>query len=93
MQIDGLTQEETVAAQFGALSRLGDERTYAQDLLYDKVRREHLSNVHMEALETLYKSLSNSLGRNNSKPFREHTKKIMRDKAISFMSTVYGVEL
>ena len=52
-------------------------------MLYHTVRREHLSNVHMEALETLY----------NSKPFREHTKKLMRDKAISFMASVYGVEL
>ncbi len=83
MQIEGLTQKEIVAAQFGALSRLGDERTYAQNLLYDKVRREHLSNLHMEGLESLY----------NSRPFTEHARKIMRDKAISFMSTVYGVEL
>jgi len=83
MQIDGLTQKEIVAAQFGALSRLGDERTYAQNLLYDKVRREHLSNLHMEGLESLY----------ISRPFTEHARKIMRDKAISFMSTVYGVEL
>ena len=83
MQIDGLTQKEIVLAQFDALARLGDERTYAQNLLYDKVRREHLSNLHMEGLESLY----------NSRPFTEHARKIMRDKAISFMSTVYGVEL
>ena len=48
MQIEGLTQKEIVRAQFDALARLGDERTYAQGLLYDKVRREHLANVHME---------------------------------------------
>jgi len=83
MEIEGLTQKEIVAAQFGALSRLGDERTYAQNLLYDKVRREHLSNLHMEGLESLY----------TSRPFTEHARKIMRDEAISFMSTVYGVEL
>ena len=83
MKIEGLTQKEIVAAQFDALSRLGEERTYAQDMLYHTVRREHLSNIHMEALENLY----------NSKPFREHTKKLMRDKAVSFMANVYGVEL
>ena len=83
MEIEGLTQKEIVKAQFGALSRLGDERTYAQDLLYDKVRREHLSNVHMEGLESLY----------NSRPFTEHARKIMREKAVEFMSSVYGVEL
>jgi hypothetical protein len=83
MEIEGLTQKEIVAAQFDALSRLGDERTYAQNLLYDKVRREHLSNLHMQALESLYTSRS----------FTEHARKIMRDKAVLFMSTVYGVEL
>jgi len=86
MKIEGLTQKEIVAAQFDALSRLGDERTYAQNLLYDKVRREHLSNLHMEGLESLY----------TSRPFTElteHARKIMRDKAISFMSNVYGVDL
>ena len=83
MQIDGLTQKEIVAATFGALSRLGDERTYAQDLLYDKVRREHLANVHMEGLESVYAC----------RPFTEHSKKVMRDKAVSFMANVYGVEL
>ena len=83
MQIDGLTQKEIVAAQFGALSRLGDERTYAQDMLYDKVRREHLANVHMEGLESVYAC----------RPFTEHSKQVMRDEVISFMSTVYGVEL
>ena len=83
MQIDGLTQKEIVRAQFDALARLGDERTYAQDMLYDKVRREHLANVHMEGLESVYAC----------RPFTEHSKQVMRDEAISFMSTVYGVEL
>lgn len=84
MQLEGLTQKEIVAAQFDALSRLGDERTYAQNLLYDKVRREHLANVHMEALESLY----------TSRPFTEHArKKIMRTQAVEFMANVYGVEL
>ena len=83
MEIEGLTQKEIVKAQFDALSRLGDERTYAQDLLYDKVRREHLSNLHMQGLESLY----------NSRPFTEHARKIMRDKAVEFMFSIYGVKL
>jgi len=83
MQIDGLTQKEIVRAQFDALARLGDERTYAQDMLYDKVRREHLANVHMEGLESVYAC----------RPFTEHSKQVMRDEVISFMSTVYGVEV
>ena len=83
MQIDGLTQKEIVRAQFDALARLGDERTYAQDMLFDKVRREHLANVHMEGLESVYAC----------RPFTEHSKKVMRDKAVSFMANVYGVEL
>ena len=83
MQIDGLTQKEIVQAQFDALARLGDERTYAQDMLFDKVRREHLANVHMEGLESVYAC----------RPFTEHSKQLMRDKAVSFMANVYGVEL
>ena len=83
MQIDGLTQKEIVLAQFDALARLGDERTYAQDMLFDKVRREHLANVHMEGLESVYAC----------RPFTEHSKQVMRDKAVSFMANVYGVEL
>ena len=83
MQIDGLTQKEIVSAQFDALARLGDERTYAQNLLYDKVRREHLANVHMEGLESVYAC----------RPFTEHSKQVMRDKVVSFMANVYGVEL
>jgi hypothetical protein len=83
MEIEGLTQKEIVAAQFDALSRLGDERTYAQNLLYDKVRREHLSNLHMQGLESLY----------TSRPFTEHARKIMRTQAVEFMANVYGVEL
>ena len=83
MQIDGLTQKEIVRAQFDALARLGDERTYAQDMLFDKVRREHLANVHIEGLESVY----------TCRPFTEHSKKVMRDKAVSFMANVYGVEL
>jgi ethanolamine ammonia-lyase small subunit len=83
MKIEGLTQKEIVAAQYGALSRLGDERTYAQDMLYDKVRREHLANVHTEGLESVYAC----------RPFTEHSKQVMRNKAVSFMANVYGVEL
>ena len=83
MKIEGLTQKEIVQAQFDALARLGDERTYAQDMLFDKVRREHLANVHMEGLESVYAC----------RPFTEHSKKVMRDKAVSFMANVYGVEL
>lgn len=83
MKIEGLTQKEIVAAQYGALSRLGDERTYAQDMLYDKVRREHLANVHMEGLESVYAC----------RPFTEHSKQLMRTQAVEFMSNVYGVEL
>lgn len=83
MQIDGLTQKEIVAAQFDALSRLGDERTYAQDLLYSEVRREHLANVHIEGLESLYKD----------KPLTEHTKELMRDQALAFIENVYEVQI
>ena len=83
MKIEGLTQKEIVAAQYGALSRLGDERTYAQDMLYDKVRREHLANVHMEGLESVYAC----------RPFTEHSKQLMRTQAVEFMSNVYWVEL
>ena len=83
MEIEGLTQKEIVKAQFDALARLGDERTYAQNLLYDKVRREHLANLHMEVLESVYAC----------RPFTEHAKQVMRDKAASFMANVYGVDL
>jgi len=83
MQIEGLTQKEIVSAQFDAMSRLGDERNYDQKLLYDKVRRDHLANVPMEGFERVYAC----------RPFTEHSKQVMRDKVVSFMANVYGVEL
>lgn len=78
--LEPVTREELTEAQYRALDKLGDSRTYEEEELYQTVKQEHLCNKYVAKLKAFYTS---DFMRNN---YREEQR---RADALDFMTKIY----